>query len=183
MARRNNFATLDDTRDRVLNMSQNSAQRQGDMASITKRAFARNFTFLLILVHVRGEGEHHSDTSVVDAFKIFRTLPRGTAIFDVDGDGDLDCVTAVRTEFSEDPLETTFVLQFKGLGGNRPQNISFHIKPGRTPDATRFTVGDDYDFVQDAHFYYTNYKNCAVMEQPFRDVHGENNRACRVALS
>uniref|UniRef100_A0A034WYY5 Lipocalin 15 n=1 Tax=Rhipicephalus microplus TaxID=6941 RepID=A0A034WYY5_RHIMP len=140
------------------------------MANVTKREFGTLLALFLVLAEVFGEGKDPSDTSVVDAFKIFRTLPHGTTIFDMDGDGDLDCVTAVRTEFSEDPLETTYVLLFKGLGGKEPRNVSFHIKPGRTPDRTQFTVDDDYDFVQHARFHYTNYQNCAAMEQPFRGV-------------
>ncbi|KAL3245338.1 hypothetical protein MRX96_047001 [Rhipicephalus microplus] len=140
------------------------------MANVTKRAIGTLLALFLVLAEVLGEGKDPSDSSVVDAFKIFRTFLHGTTIFDMDGDGDLDCVTAVRTEFNEDPLETTYVLLFKGLGGREPRNISFHIKPGRTPDRTQFTVDDDYDFVQHARFQYTNYENCAVMEQPFRGV-------------
>ncbi|KAL1439533.1 hypothetical protein MTO96_001298 [Rhipicephalus appendiculatus] len=141
------------------------------MANVTKRAFAISAATFLVLALVGSQASHQSDNNVVDAFKIFRTIPRATAIYDIDGDGELDCVTAVRTELSEDPLETTYVLLFKGIGGNEPRNISFHIKPGRTSDATSFTIDDDSDFVQDAHFHYTNYQNCAVMEQPFRGVH------------
>nr|XP_037285426.1 uncharacterized protein LOC119178339 isoform X2 [Rhipicephalus microplus] len=113
------------------------------MANVTKRAFGTLSALILVLAEVLGEGKDPSGSSVVDAFKIFRTFPHGTTIFDIDGDGDLDCVTAVRTEFNEDPLETTYVLLFKGLGGREPRNISFHIKPGRTPDRTQFTVDDE----------------------------------------
>ncbi|KAL1478603.1 hypothetical protein MTO96_034963 [Rhipicephalus appendiculatus] len=145
--------------------------KPANMANVTNRALARTVTFLLVLAHVHGEVSHRSDDSVLDTFDVLRALPRAVAIYDIDGDGDRDCVTAVRTEFSEEPQKATYVLQFKGLGGTQPRNVTFHITPGSTPDTNQFTLDDDYDFVQVARFYYTNYKNCAVMDHPFENVH------------
>ncbi|KAH6937727.1 hypothetical protein HPB50_003716 [Hyalomma asiaticum] len=102
--------------------------------------------------------------------EVLRTFPYVIAIYDVDRDGDLDCVAAVRTEFIEEPLETTYVLFFEGLGKHQPFNLTYDIRPGPTPDKTHFTVGDDYDLVQEAHFDYTDYQNCVIMDYPFRGV-------------
>nr|XP_037285592.1 uncharacterized protein LOC119178485 [Rhipicephalus microplus] len=140
------------------------------MANATKRALVRTSTFLLLLAHALGEVSHRFDDNVLDTFDILRFFDRGVAIYDVDGDGDLDCVTAVRTEFIEEPLGATYVLLFKGLGGNQPRNITIHATPGPTPETDRFKIDDDYDFVQEGQFYYTNYKNCVVMEHPYEGV-------------
>lgn len=137
------------------------------MANVTKRALVTKVTFLLVLAHACGEASYRSDDKILDTFDVMRALPHAVAIYDVDDDGDLDCVTAVRTEFSEEPQRATYVLLFKGVGGNQPRNVTFHITHGSTPDTNRFTLDDDYDFVQEARFYYTNYQNCAIMEHPF----------------
>ncbi|KAL1469405.1 hypothetical protein MTO96_041065, partial [Rhipicephalus appendiculatus] len=50
------------------------------------------------------------------------------------------------------------------------RNVTVRVTPGSTPDTDHFTLDDDYDFVQEGHFYYTNYKNCAVMEHPYGGV-------------
>lgn len=138
-----------------------------DMVEITKAAFATMAALVLALPHVRGEAKHQLDHGVPDAFKAFRVFQYVTAISDTDLDGDLDCVSAVRTDFSEEPLQATYVLLLKGLGVHQPRNLTYHVKPGPTPDVTLFTVDDDYDNVQESHFHYTDYKNCAILDFPF----------------
>ncbi|KAK8758205.1 hypothetical protein V5799_004165 [Amblyomma americanum] len=54
----------------------------------------------------------------VDAFKAFENFPYAIALYDIDKDGDLDCLTAIRTEFNKDPLSATYVLFLKGLNGH-----------------------------------------------------------------
>uniref|UniRef100_A0A131Z7L3 Lipocalin n=1 Tax=Rhipicephalus appendiculatus TaxID=34631 RepID=A0A131Z7L3_RHIAP len=140
------------------------------MTVLTKRAFARTAACLLVLGYAHCEGKHQLDNSVIDAFKVFQNIPYATTIYDIDGDGDLDCVTAVRTEFSENPQETTYALLLKGPTGNQTRNMMYHIKPGPTPDTTHFTVDDDNDLVLEAQLYYTDYRNCVVMGYPFEGI-------------
>lgn len=134
------------------------------MTGIAKAAFAVISLLALGLTNVRGETNHKQERDVVDAFEIFRTIPYAVAVYDVDNDGDLDCLTTVRTDFSEEPLSATYVFLLRGLGGHESRNITYHIKPGPTPDRVPYTMDDDNDFVQEGHFIYTDYKSCTVME-------------------
>ncbi|XP_075538238.1 uncharacterized protein LOC142572777 [Dermacentor variabilis] len=137
------------------------------MAANTKAAFSVIYMLALALTNVRAEGKHQLERGIVDAFQLFRTFPYAVAVYDVDNDGDLDCLTTVRTNFMEEPLSATYVFILKGLGGNESRNITYHIKPGPTPDMVFYTVDDDYDFVQVGHFIYSDYKSCAVVGFPF----------------
>ncbi|XP_077513053.1 uncharacterized protein LOC144124291 [Amblyomma americanum] len=80
---------------------------------------------------------------IANAFKIFENFPSAVALYDIDQDGDLDCMTAERTEFSNNPRQATYILSLKGLNGHQARNITYRIRPGPTPDATLFTINED----------------------------------------
>ncbi|XP_077515171.1 uncharacterized protein LOC144125558 [Amblyomma americanum] len=109
----------------------------------------------------------------VDAFKIFENFPSAVALYDIDQDGDLDCMTAERTELSNNPRHATYILSLKGLNGHQARNITFHITPGPTPDIKLFTVNEDYDHELQGRFIYTDYVNCAIDEFPI-----DNRQEC-----
>ncbi|XP_054932095.1 uncharacterized protein [Dermacentor andersoni] len=119
---------------------------------------------VLALPSARSEAKHQLVHGVTDAFKTLRAFPYVMSIYDADADGDLNCVYAVRTDFSDEPLQATYVLLVNGIGGRQPRNITYHIKPGPSPDVTLFTIDDDYDNVHECHFDYTDYKNCVILE-------------------
>ncbi|KAL3248429.1 hypothetical protein MRX96_056488 [Rhipicephalus microplus] len=75
---------------------------------------------------------------------------------DTDDSGDLDCMITHRTKFSKQPPR---------FG----RAITYHIKPGPTIDTTEFTVDDDYSHVSQAHFLFSDYKDCILMELPIYD--------------
>ncbi|XP_075538242.1 uncharacterized protein LOC142572778 [Dermacentor variabilis] len=137
------------------------------MAGITKAIFATMAALVFALPPACGEAKHQLVHNVTDAFKSLRAFPYALAIYDADLDGDLDCVYAVRTDFSDEPQQATYVLLLNGIGGNQPRNITYHIKPGPAPDVTSFTIDEDYDNVEECHFDYTDYKNCLILEFPF----------------
>ncbi|KAH6940032.1 hypothetical protein HPB50_024043 [Hyalomma asiaticum] len=140
------------------------------MESVIQTALATIAALLLVIVDVHGEVTQQEDSSVVDAFKVFRAMPSVVAIYDIDHDGDLDCATAVQTELTEEPEEATYVLQLKSLGGRPPFNLTYHAKRGPAPNTPYFTLGDDYYIVQQNHIDYTDYQNCVVMGYPYKDV-------------
>ncbi|XP_077515172.1 uncharacterized protein LOC144125560 isoform X1 [Amblyomma americanum] len=91
------------------------------------------------------------------------------ALFDIDQDGDLDCVTALRTEFDKSVPSATYVWILPGLSGKEKKNVTIHVRAGTLPDKPVLTVGDDGP-EQTAKFFYTDYKTCATFEAPFQGL-------------
>nr|XP_037285365.1 uncharacterized protein LOC119178273 isoform X1 [Rhipicephalus microplus] len=109
-----------------------------------------------------------SQPDVVDAFKALAAFPYAVAMADTDDSGDLDCMITHRTKFSKQPPRFGYASSIKGRNGvNRA--ITYHIKPGPTIDTTEFTVDDDYSHVSQAHFLFSDYKDCILMELPIYD--------------
>ncbi|XP_065282267.1 uncharacterized protein [Dermacentor albipictus] len=100
------------------------------------------------------------------AFTVFEKFRFALAIFDEDQDGDLDCVSTVRTQFDKSIPSATYVWMFKG---NNPRNVTFHIKPGPTFDTSTYTMDDDYEHEYNAYFYYSDYENCVIFGMPHLD--------------
>ncbi|KAL1439530.1 hypothetical protein MTO96_001295 [Rhipicephalus appendiculatus] len=117
-----------------------------------------------------GEAKHKLRHEVADASKVFEKFPSAVAIFDQDLDGDLDCVTAVRTDLNPETHESTYIWILKGLNGNTPENITLHVKPGATPDTFSLTTGNDNANEQTADFLYTDYKDCLVVNIPYKNT-------------
>nr|XP_054932314.1 uncharacterized protein LOC129387413 [Dermacentor andersoni] len=82
-------------------------------------------------------------------------------------DGDLDCLTAVRTKFHKDGPTPDYVWVLKGLKGHVKKNITFHFKKGDAPDKAFVTVDDDEGQNQKARAIYADYQTCAVLEIPY----------------
>ncbi|XP_077554179.1 uncharacterized protein LOC144169054 [Haemaphysalis longicornis] len=104
-----------------------------------------------------------------DVFKLFDHFDYVVAIFDQDEDGDLDCVTNVRTQLDMDVPSATYVWMLKGLNGKERRNATLHMFAGQAQDESQFTW-DDESTVNVAHFIYTDYKDCVVVDIPFNNI-------------
>ncbi|XP_077519953.1 uncharacterized protein LOC144129741 [Amblyomma americanum] len=120
------------------------------------------WTLSLSARHVWSRERHGS----ANAFQIFESFPYAISIFDEDQDGDLDCVRAKRTQFDKDAPSVTYVWLIKG---HNPRNITFHVKPGPTPDTSSYTMDEDYDHEYIAHFFYSDFKSCVIHDFPHKD--------------
>ncbi|XP_075538243.1 uncharacterized protein LOC142572779 [Dermacentor variabilis] len=104
---------------------------------------------------------------VADIMKVFEKHPYGVAILDTDNDGDLDCLTAVRTKFDKDGPSADYVWLLKGLNGHVKTNITVHFEKGDAPDKAFVTIDDDDGPQQEARAIYADFQTCAVMEIPY----------------
>ncbi|KAH7961747.1 hypothetical protein HPB52_011863 [Rhipicephalus sanguineus] len=66
----------------------------------------------------QGEAKHRLQHDVTDAFKMFEIFPVAIAIFDTDKDGDLDCLTTVRSNYDEKDHKVTYTWLLAGLNGH-----------------------------------------------------------------
>ncbi|KAH6937728.1 hypothetical protein HPB50_003717 [Hyalomma asiaticum] len=53
-----------------------------------------------------------------DIAKVFAGFRSGLALFDIDSDGDLDCVTTVREDYDESVPSATYVWFLKAVNGH-----------------------------------------------------------------
>ncbi|XP_077512459.1 uncharacterized protein LOC144123516 [Amblyomma americanum] len=148
------------------------------MGCFVPLTLGRVCTLLPFLQVASSNADHQLKHDIPSAFKSFENFPSAVAFYDLDKDGDLECLTAERTEFKEDPLSATYIFSFKGLKGHEKRDIIFRVYPGTTPDTNVFTMNDDNDHRLTNHFIYSDYKNCAVMEFPF-----DNRQECTLWVS
>ncbi|XP_054932000.1 uncharacterized protein [Dermacentor andersoni] len=114
-------------------------------------------------------GDSNTETKdVVDIMKLFKKHSSGVAILDTDNDGDLDCVTAVRTKYDDDGPTADYVWLLKGLNGHVKKNITYHFEKGDAPDKAFVTIDDDDGQMQEARALYDDYQTCAVLEFPYK---------------
>ncbi|XP_077554180.1 uncharacterized protein LOC144169055 [Haemaphysalis longicornis] len=104
-----------------------------------------------------------------DVFKLFEIFDYVVAIFDQDGDGDLDCLTNVRTYLNQDIPYSTYVWMLKDHDGKNRKNVTMHMFAGRSKDESVFFM-DDNPKKNVAKFIYTDYKECVVMTVPYNDI-------------
>ncbi|KAL1458845.1 hypothetical protein MTO96_027656 [Rhipicephalus appendiculatus] len=117
----------------------------------------------------QGQAKHRLQHNVTDAFKMFEIFPVSIAVFDVDKDGDLECLTTVRSNYDKEGHTVTYTWLLAGLNGHVKQNITFNLREGASPDKPVYTPedGDGNDKV--ANFIYTDYKTCTVLEIPYKN--------------
>ncbi|XP_049517580.1 uncharacterized protein LOC125943157 [Dermacentor silvarum] len=121
--------------------------------------------FALPSAHAQAEEPLNQD--VLDVFKVFEDHDYGIVMLDVDQDGDLDCLTAKRTELDINARTATYVWILKGLHGKEKTRVTFHLKPGPTPDLAVFTLDNADGPEQIVKLLYTDYDACALLEIPY----------------
>ncbi|KAL1473370.1 hypothetical protein MTO96_038736 [Rhipicephalus appendiculatus] len=120
---------------------------------------------MYFLFHARPEQELQHD--VADARKVFANFVNVVAIFDIDKDGDLDCLAAVRTDYDKDASTATYVWLLKGLNGYEAQNISYEVRTGPKTDQFLIRKKDTVEDFQLGTYDFSDNKNCVVMEMPY----------------
>nr|XP_037285192.1 uncharacterized protein LOC119178133 [Rhipicephalus microplus] len=118
----------------------------------------------------QGEAKHRLQHNVTDAFKMFRNFPVAVAMFDTDNDGDLDCLTTVRSNFDEEGHKATYTWLLPGVNGHERRNVTFDLREGPSPDKTVFTPEDGDGSEQIANFIYSDNEHCTVLEIPYKNV-------------
>ncbi|XP_077512309.1 uncharacterized protein LOC144123331 [Amblyomma americanum] len=123
--------------------------------------------FLLLAFSSASCKEKRHDT--VDAFKSLENFEYAVALYDIDNDGDLDCLNAVRTEFEREPKSATYVLSLKGPNGQNVRNYTYFLRPGHTPDRNVVVIDNDFDHPLNDRYVYSDYENCIIMKFPLED--------------
>lgn len=112
------------------------------------------------------------ERNTTDVFKIIQRFDHVVSIFDEDHDDDLDCESTERMELDMDTRSATYLWMFKAHTGRYKKNITLRFLPGPSPDKSLFTL-DNHPTKYLAHFVYTDYKDCFVVDLP---LHG--NQEC-----
>ncbi|XP_077544643.1 uncharacterized protein LOC144157745 [Haemaphysalis longicornis] len=137
------------------------------MPSLPWAVFAHYLFLCLTASSSEGKEEHRLAHEVVNPTKVYENFPAVEVIFDQDQDGDLDCALNKRIDYDVTTNTATYVWYLRGGNSGESRNITFHMKPGPTPDTAIFTTDDDETTENVARFIYTDYKNCVVGEIPF----------------
>ncbi|XP_077554178.1 uncharacterized protein LOC144169052 [Haemaphysalis longicornis] len=64
---------------------------------------------------------------------------------------------------------TIYFWMFKGHNGHDRKNITLHIHSGLSPDKPVFSMNDDTTLYT-ADLIYTDYKDCVIMDFPFKGL-------------
>uniref|UniRef100_A0A023GAF4 Putative lipocalin-5 1 n=1 Tax=Amblyomma triste TaxID=251400 RepID=A0A023GAF4_AMBTT len=135
------------------------------MNSFAAFVLASVATFLLVATTEGVRGPNLLKRDVPDAFQIYANFPVGVGVTDIDNDNIMDCLSAKRKDFDPEAKTVTYIWSLNGDDGSSRKHVAFHHYAGATPDATNFTVGNDSNMAV-AHFLYTDYKDCAILEIP-----------------
>ncbi|XP_077513054.1 uncharacterized protein LOC144124292 [Amblyomma americanum] len=111
-----------------------------------------------------GKPKHELRHETAEVGKVFESFPHLIAMFDIDKDGDLDCVSAVGTDYDSSVPRLTYVWMFPGVNGHEPRNISYVVVPGPSPDTFRFWDKNGDGTVQTGRYVYTDYKECLIID-------------------
>ncbi|KAH7962458.1 hypothetical protein HPB52_016211 [Rhipicephalus sanguineus] len=92
--------------------------------------------------------------------EVFDNFASAVAVFDVDKDGDLDCLSTVRIDYDKDASTATYVWLLRSLNGHDANVKKYFI----------YIIAAD-EPLQIGTYHYSDYKNCIVMEMPY---HGDD---------
>uniref|UniRef100_A0A023G5I2 Putative lipocalin-2 1 n=1 Tax=Amblyomma triste TaxID=251400 RepID=A0A023G5I2_AMBTT len=141
----------------------------GKMTRGFSSTLATACALLLLLQLVSSEPKLQLDHDTVDAFKTLENFPYAIALYDIDRDGDLDCLNAVRTEFEKEPPSATYILSIKDQNGQTMKNFTYYLQPGPTPDSNVVVIDNDYDHPLKNRFVYSDYEKCVIMQFPMNN--------------
>ncbi|KAL1417440.1 hypothetical protein MTO96_026789 [Rhipicephalus appendiculatus] len=104
---------------------------------------------------------------------VFEGYRRGLALFDIDKDGDLECLSTVQEDYDESVPSVTYVWLLKGVNGHEAKNISYYVRPGHAPDEFMFKDKNDNKPLQTGRYIYSDYKDCLLLEMPYGSSQGK----------
>ncbi|XP_037510177.1 uncharacterized protein LOC119386954 [Rhipicephalus sanguineus] len=133
---------------------------------------------VFVLPFVLGKAKHKLQREIPDSAKVFGGFQSGLALFDIDEDGDLDCVSTVQEDYDESVPSVTYVWLLKGINGHEARNISFYVRSGDAPDEFLFKDKNDNKPLQTGRYIYSDYKDCLILEMPY-----QNSQECMLWIS
>ncbi|XP_075538245.1 uncharacterized protein LOC142572780 isoform X2 [Dermacentor variabilis] len=87
---------------------------------------------------ISGNAKNQLQPEFPDVGKVFEGFRAGLALFDIDNDGDLDCVTATQQDYNASVPSVTYVWHLQPLNGHEARNIYFYVRPGDGPGQILF---------------------------------------------
>nr|XP_054932618.1 uncharacterized protein LOC129387568 isoform X1 [Dermacentor andersoni] len=132
---------------------------------------ATKYRIILLIVPVDSVQWHICLRLILQMFEVF---PYAIAAFEADDDGDLDCGMVVRQDVDQNRKTAVYVLVLPSLNGRQAENQTMYIKEGPTTDRLVFTTDDGADGGGILNYIYTNNKNCAVVDFPFKKRQSKN---------
>ncbi|XP_075550524.1 uncharacterized protein LOC142584267 [Dermacentor variabilis] len=113
------------------------------------------------------KAQHKLQRNLTDTFELFDKFPYVVLVYSSGEDPEFQCLTNKRTELDMNAKKATYVWMFKGHNGSERKNVALHLSAGDAPDRVVFTLNNDTEHTMVAHFVYTDYKNCVVVEIPY----------------
>ncbi|KAH6928775.1 hypothetical protein HPB50_019475 [Hyalomma asiaticum] len=107
---------------------------------------------------------HQLQRNVTDTFELFDRFPYVVLVYSSGDDPEFQCLTNKRTELDMEAKKATYVWMFKGRNGTPRKNVALHLSAGDSPDRVVLTVNNDTEHSTVAHFVYTDYKECVIVE-------------------
>ncbi|XP_037285386.2 uncharacterized protein LOC119178295 isoform X1 [Rhipicephalus microplus] len=117
-----------------------------------------------------GKATHKLPRNVTDAFELFGSFPYVVLEYTSGDDPIFQCLTNKRVQLDMKKQTATYVWMFKGHGGTKKKDIALHLRAGDAPDKVIFTLDDDADNFYPAHFVYTDYRSCVIVNIDYQGM-------------
>uniref|UniRef100_A0A023G999 Putative lipocalin-5 1 n=1 Tax=Amblyomma triste TaxID=251400 RepID=A0A023G999_AMBTT len=121
----------------------------------------------LLVAPTSGKAPHILPRNVTDAFELFAHFPYVVLVYSSGDDPEFQCLTNKRTSLDMDARTSTYVWMFKGHGGTKRRNVVLSLSAGDAPDKVVLKLSDKPGQTWMAHFIYTDYKDCVIVDIPY----------------
>ncbi|XP_037562330.1 uncharacterized protein LOC119441786 [Dermacentor silvarum] len=133
---------------------------------------------VLSLPLISGEVKNLLQHEFPDVGKVFEGFRAGLALFDVDNDGDLDCLTTTEVDYDASVPSAVYIWFLQGVNGHEGRNITYYVRPGDGPGQLLLKDQNVDGPLQTATIFYSDYKDCVVVDLPY-----ENSQECMLWIS
>ncbi|KAH6938105.1 hypothetical protein HPB50_006782 [Hyalomma asiaticum] len=121
----------------------------------------------LSIASAAGKAAHKLHRNVTDTFELFAHFPYVVLEYTSGDDPEFQCLTNKRVQLDMEKKTSTYVWMFKGHGGSEKKDVTLNLRAGDSPDKVIFTLDNDQDNSYMAHFVYTDYDSCVIVEIPY----------------